>query len=210
VSDPDCLVPQAGDLLRAIDRPPAALERRLLRLYLDNPFLDEDAVSLALRLNAPPDRVAEALGWLCRGGLLQPVGIRGYMLSPAGIGLKAEGRAEEARGVEAGAGSPGAPSGEPALQPVTAEPDARAASEAAGPDGARASLGRGGTAGDSWQAQVRDRLAAALRVVDAALRDPSPRALRAACSALADVERILGAGPGVEPGGAAPQTQAMT
>ena len=60
--------------------PGADLERRLLREWLRNPFLDDDAHMLGLRLGEPPSEVGRALDGLCRLRYLKPAGPRGHML----------------------------------------------------------------------------------------------------------------------------------
>ena len=66
--------------------PGADLKRRLLREWLRNPFLDDDAHMLGLRLGEPPSEVGRALDGLCRSRYLRPAGPRGHMLHLKSLG----------------------------------------------------------------------------------------------------------------------------
>ena len=67
--------------LQVLPGPPHAfLKRRVLEELLRNPFLDEDALALSLRLGVPESEVAQALNGLLQSRFLRAARGRGFML----------------------------------------------------------------------------------------------------------------------------------
>ncbi len=67
--------------LQVVPGPPRAdLQRRVLEEWLSNPFLDDDAMALSLRLGDPVAALEDALASLCGTGLLRATGT-GFMLA---------------------------------------------------------------------------------------------------------------------------------
>lgn len=68
------------DLLVVPGPPQADLQRQVLQEWLNNPFLDDDAVALSLRLDAPVAMLEPALASLCASGFLRASG-SGFLLA---------------------------------------------------------------------------------------------------------------------------------
>jgi len=79
-------VMQAAEILALPAAPQAEVKRRVLSEFLQNPFLDDDVQTLALRTRVSRSETAEVLAGLCEEGLLQEAGQRGYMLDLEQLG----------------------------------------------------------------------------------------------------------------------------
>lgn len=68
------------DLLVVPGPPQADVQRRVLEEWLTNPFLDDDAIALSLRLGEPVATLEQALASLCAAGFLRASGT-GFLLA---------------------------------------------------------------------------------------------------------------------------------
>lgn len=73
-------VAQAEQLLALPGPPTTEIQRELLSQFLRNPFLDEDAQGLAVRMGLRRAELLETLETLVAAGLLKDAGRRGFML----------------------------------------------------------------------------------------------------------------------------------
>ena len=78
----DYVVPRAEDILRLPEGDQAPLKRMVLAEYLANPFLDEDAAALSVRIGRDAAEVEVVLEALCRQGVLQETAGRARILAP--------------------------------------------------------------------------------------------------------------------------------
>ena len=60
-------------------QPLAEAERKIMREFLTNPFLDDDFQGVGLRLGMPREETVEALNGLCQSGYMKSAGQRGFM-----------------------------------------------------------------------------------------------------------------------------------
>lgn len=60
-------------------QPLAEAERKIMREFLANPFLDDDFQGVGLRLGMPRAETVEALNGLCQSGFMKSAGQRGFM-----------------------------------------------------------------------------------------------------------------------------------
>jgi hypothetical protein len=60
-------------------QPLAEAERKIMREFLANPFLDDDFQGVGLRLGMPRAETVEALNGLCQSGYMKSAGQRGFM-----------------------------------------------------------------------------------------------------------------------------------
>ena len=82
-------VAQAEQLLALPGPPSTEIQRELLRQFLRNPFLDEDAQGLAVRIGLRRTELVEGLEALVEAGLLKEAGRRGFMLDLEALDLEA-------------------------------------------------------------------------------------------------------------------------
>ena len=83
-------VAQAEQLLALPSPPSMEIQRELLRQFLRNPFLDEDAQGLAVRIGMRRTELLEGLEALVEAGLLKEAGRRGFMLDLEALGPEIE------------------------------------------------------------------------------------------------------------------------